>query len=114
MRCGRIAINRNTTEGLDTIIHGLDLQAGDEVVLTRQDYPNMINAWKQREKRHGIALKWVELELPTEDENYLVEKYTAQFTEKTKIVQVNHIINWTGHINPVKKLRMRHMRKVLK
>lgn len=99
-----IAINRNTTEGLDTIIHGLDLQAGDEVVLTRQDYPNMINAWKQREKRHGIALKWVELELPTEDENYLVEKYTAQFTDKTKIVQVNHIINWTGHINPVKKI----------
>ncbi|MBK6731863.1 MAG: aminotransferase class V-fold PLP-dependent enzyme [Bacteroidetes bacterium] len=99
-----IAINRNTTEGLNNIINGIDLKAGDEVVLTRQDYPNMINAWKQREKRHGIVLKWVELELPTEDENYLVNKYAEQFTDKTKVVQINHIINWTGHINPVRKI----------
>ena len=46
-----IAINRNATEGLNTVIFGLNLKAGDEVVLTKQDYPNMINAWKQREKR---------------------------------------------------------------
>ncbi|MFI5170774.1 MAG: aminotransferase class V-fold PLP-dependent enzyme [Chitinophagales bacterium] len=99
-----IAINRNTTEGLDNIIFGLILEKGDEVILTRQDYPNMINAWKQREKREGIVLKWIELDLPTEDENYLIEKYTEQITSKTKLVQVNHLINWTGHINPVKKI----------
>lgn len=99
-----IAINRNTTEALGNIIMGSNLNAGDEIILTRQDYPNMINAWKQREKRDGIILKWVELELPTEDENYLIEKYTEQITSKTKLVQVNHIINWTGHINPVKKI----------
>lgn len=99
-----IAINRNTTEGLDNIIFGIDLYPGDEVVLTKQDYPNMINAWKQREKRDGIILKWVNLDLPSDDENYLIKKYTEQFTEKTKLVQVNHIINWNGHINPVRKI----------
>jgi selenocysteine lyase/cysteine desulfurase len=99
-----LAINRNSTEALDTIIFGLDLEKGDEVVLTKQDYPNMINAWKQREKRDGIVLKWVNLELPTEDTDYLVNAYTAQFTNKTKLVQVNHIINWNGHINPVRKI----------
>lgn len=57
-----------------------------------------------KRKRHGIVLKWVELELPTEDENYLVNKYAEQFTDKTKVVQINHIINWTGHINPVRKI----------
>src|SRR5688572_16800658 len=51
-----IAINRNTTEGLNTIIFGLNLKAGDEVVLSKYDYPNMMNAWKQREKRDGIKL----------------------------------------------------------
>jgi len=99
-----IAINRNTTEGLDNIIFGLDFKPGDEILLTKQDYPNMINAWKQREKRNGIVLKWIELDLPTEDENYLIKKYTEQITSKTRLVQVNHIINWTGHINPVKKI----------
>ena len=44
-----IAINRNTTEGLNTIIFGLNLKAGDEVVLSKYDYPNMMNAWKQTE-----------------------------------------------------------------
>jgi selenocysteine lyase/cysteine desulfurase len=95
-----IAINRNTTEALDNVIFGLDFEKGDEVILTRQDYPNMINAWKQREKRDGIVLKWIDLELPTDDTDYLVKKYTEQITSKTKLVQVNHIINWTGHINP--------------
>jgi selenocysteine lyase/cysteine desulfurase len=59
-----IAINRNATEGLNTVIFGLNLRAGDEVVLTKQDYPNMINAWKQREKRDGIKLVWIDIPLP--------------------------------------------------
>ena len=99
-----IAINRNTTEALANVIMGVNLQKGDEILLTKQDYPNMINAWKQREKRDGIVLKWIDLELPTEDDTYLINKYTEQITGKTKLVQVNHIINWTGHINPVKKI----------
>lgn len=99
-----IAINRNTTESLETIIFGLDLHAGDEIILTKQDYPNMINAWKQREKRDGIILKWIDLQLPIEGDNELIKKYTEQITNKTKLVQVNHLINWTGHINPVRKI----------
>ncbi|HSF46554.1 MAG TPA: aminotransferase class V-fold PLP-dependent enzyme, partial [Chitinophagaceae bacterium] len=59
-----VAINRNATEGLNTVIFGLNLKAGDEVVLTKQDYPNMINAWKQREKRDGVKLVWLDLPLP--------------------------------------------------
>ena len=51
-----IAINRNATEALNTVIFGLNLKAGDEVIGTKQDYPNMINAWKQRASREGIAL----------------------------------------------------------
>ena len=38
-----VAIVRNTTEALETVIFGLDLKKGDEVVLTKQDYPNIIN-----------------------------------------------------------------------
>ena len=43
-----IAINRNATESLNTVIYGLDLKAGDEVIGSKMDYPNMIQAWKQR------------------------------------------------------------------
>ena len=99
-----IAINRNSTEGLNSVIFGLNLKAGDEVVLTRQDYPNMINAWKQREKRDGVKLVWLDLPLPIDGEDELVSKYVSAFTARTKVVHVTHLINWTGQILPVKRI----------
>lgn len=104
--CGaeEIAINRNSSEGLETIIFGLPLKAGDEIVAAKQDYPNVVNAWKQRQLRDGIKINWVNLELPSEDENYLVQQYVNAFTSKTKAVNITHIINWNGQIIPVKKI----------
>ncbi len=99
-----IAINRNATEGLNSIIFGLNLKAGDEVVLSKKDYPNMMNAWKQREKREGIKLVWVDIDLPSENEDYIVKKYTDAFTSRTKIVHITHVVNWIGQITPVKKI----------
>ncbi|HSC37467.1 MAG TPA: aminotransferase class V-fold PLP-dependent enzyme [Chitinophagaceae bacterium] len=99
-----LAIQRNASEALETIIFGLDLKAGDEVVLAKQDYPNVVHAWKQRELREGIKLVWVNLDLPSEDNEYLASQYIKAFTPKTKLVQVTHIINWNGQIMPVRKI----------
>lgn len=99
-----IAIQRNTSEALETVIFGLNLEKGDEVVLTKQDYPNMINAWKQREKRDGIVLKWINLPQPIENDDEIVSLYKEAFTSKTKLVQIMHMINWTGQILPAKKI----------
>ena len=95
-----IAINRNASEALETIIFGLNLQKGDEVVLTKQDYPNVINAWKQREKRDGITLKFINLDLPIENNQVIVTKFREAFTSKTKVVMVTHLVNWSGQILP--------------
>lgn len=99
-----IAIHRNASEALETVIFGLPLKAGDEVVLCKQDYPNMINAWKQRELREGIKLVWVNLELPSEDNDYLSSVYIKAFTAKTKVVHLTHVINWNGQIMPVRRI----------
>ena len=101
-----IAINRNSSEALETVIFGLRLQAGDEVVLTRQDYPNMINAWKQREKRDGIVLRWISFDFPIEDKAALVKGFVDAFTEKTKVVQITHVINWIGQILPAREIAL--------
>ncbi len=99
-----VAINRNSSEGLETVIFGLQLKAGDEVVAAKQDYPNMINAYKQREKRDEIKIKWINLELPSVDEDYMVKQYVNAFTDRTKLVHITHIINWNGQILPVRKI----------
>ena len=108
-----IAINRNSSEGLETVIFGLQLKAGDEIVAAKQDYPNVINAYKQREKRDGIKMAWVNLELPSEDDDYIVRQYVKAFTERTRVVNITHIINWNGQILPVKKIaREAHKRGI--
>ena len=99
-----IAINRNTTEGLNTIIFGLNLKEGDEVVLSKFDYPNMTNAWKQREKRDKVKLVWIDIPQPTEDDAAIVKLYENAITSRTKIVHITHLINWTGNIVPCRAI----------
>lgn len=99
-----LAINRNATEGLNTIIFGLQLKAGDEVVLSTTDYPNMMNAWKQREKRDGVKLVWITIPQPTENEQEIVKLYEKAITPKTRIVHITHMINWTGNLVPCKAI----------
>ncbi len=106
-----IVVNRNTTEALETVIFGLRLKKGDEVVLCKQDYPNMMNAWKQREMREGIVLKWLDFEFPIEDDDQIVRAYENAFTNKTKVVHITHMLSWTGQIMPAKKIAVAARRR---
>ncbi len=99
-----IAINRNSTEALNTVIFGLPLKSGDEVIGTKQDYPNMINAWKQRADRDGVVYKQISFNFPVENDEEIVAAYAKEITPKTKIIHVTHIVNWVGQIMPVKKI----------
>jgi selenocysteine lyase/cysteine desulfurase len=99
-----ISINRNTTESLATVTWGLTLTKGDEIVMTKQDYPNMIHAWKQKELRDGIKIKWLNFEFPIEVDDVILNAFIQATTSRTKIWHITHIINWTGQIMPVRKL----------
>ena len=106
-----IAINRNATEALNTVIYGLKFKAGDEVIGTKQDYPNMINAWKQRQSREGIVYKQISFDFPIEDDEAIVSVFEKAITAKTKLLHVTHMINWVGQIMPVKKIAQMAHRK---
>ncbi|CAG5006300.1 Isopenicillin N epimerase [Dyadobacter sp. CECT 9275] len=99
-----IAINRNATEALNTIIFGLPLQKGDEVIGTKFDYPNMMNAWRQRQLRDGIVYKQLSFDFPIENDDEIVKAYEEAITPQTKIIHITHIVNWVGQIMPVKKI----------
>jgi selenocysteine lyase/cysteine desulfurase len=99
-----VAINRNATEALNTVIFGLNLSKGDEVIGTKQDYPNMINAWKQRAQRDGVVYTQISFQFPIENDDEIVAAFEKAITPKTKIIHITHIINWVGQILPVKKI----------
>ena len=108
-----IAINRNATEALNTIIFGLPLQKGDEVIGMKYDYPNMMSAWRQRQLRDGIVYKQLSFDFPIENDDEIVKAYENAITPQTKIIHVTHIVNWIGQIMPVKKIcQMAHKRGI--
>jgi len=99
-----MAITRNASESNEIMIFGLDLKAGDEVVVSNQNYGRMITAWKQRERRDGIVLKQVSFKVPPPSQQYIVDQFKAAVTPRTKVIEVTHITNLTGQIMPVKEL----------
>jgi len=108
-----VAINRNSTEALNTVIYGLPLQSGDEVIGTRQDYPNMIQAYKQKALREGITYKQISFDLPIEDDARIVKAYEEAITPRTKLLHVTHMVNWVGQTMPVQKIAdMAHARGI--
>jgi selenocysteine lyase/cysteine desulfurase len=108
-----IAVNRNATESLNTIIYGLDLKRGDEVIGAKQDYPHMIQAYRQRAQREGIVYKQLSFDFPIEDDEQIVKAYENAITPKTKLLHVTHMINWVGQIMPARKIcDMAHARGI--
>jgi len=108
-----IAINRNATEALNTVIFGYPFKAGDEVIGTKQDYPNMIQAYRQRALRDGIVYTQLSFDFPIEDDHSIVAAFEKAITPRTKLIHITHIINWVGQIMPVKKIAaMAHARGI--
>jgi selenocysteine lyase/cysteine desulfurase len=101
---GEIAFVRNASEGLQTCQFGMDLQRGDEVLTTTQDYPRMITTFQQRERREGVVLKQIQVPIPAEDPEEIVRLFEAAITPRTRMILICHVINITGQIFPVKAL----------
>jgi isopenicillin-N epimerase len=99
-----IAITRNASESLETMIFGLDLQRGDEVVVTNQNYGRMLTSWNSRTRRHGVVVKQLSFPVPPPSQEYLVDMFRKAITPKTRIIEVTHITNLTGQIFPVREI----------
>jgi isopenicillin-N epimerase len=97
-----VAITRNATEALQILQMGFDLRAGDEVVTSTQDYPHMIETWRQRERRDGIVLRQVALPIPVEDAGEVVRIFEAAITPRTKLILMSHMSFVNGQVLPVR------------
>jgi selenocysteine lyase/cysteine desulfurase len=99
-----MAITRNASEALEICQLGLSLKAGDEIVTTNQDYPRMLNTWRQRERRDGIVVKKISFPVPPPTFEDLAERLERAVTPKTRVIHFCHITNLTGQIFPVKRI----------
>jgi selenocysteine lyase/cysteine desulfurase len=99
-----LALVRNATEANNIVVNGLNLSAGDEVLLTDQEHPGGRCPWDQRVARHGVKINVVEIPKPPASAEEIVERFQKALTPKTKIIFFSHITTSTGLIMPAKQI----------
>ena len=99
-----IAIMRNTTEAMQTVLLGLDFKPGDEVLTTEHDYFSLVGALDRREARDDIVVKKIEVPVPPKSMDELVAAFERGITGHTRLILVSHPVNFTGQIFPVKRI----------
>jgi selenocysteine lyase/cysteine desulfurase len=99
-----VAITSNTTEGLNFVINGLDLKAGDEVLMSNLEHPGHIGPWKLKEKRAGIVIKEVPLSATARSVDEIVGAFAAAITPRARVLSISHTVFITGLIMPLREL----------
>jgi len=99
-----IALLRNATEANSYIANGIDLKAGDEVLMTDQEHPGGEQPWQLRAKRYGIVLKKVTLPKPVENSAQVLNLFNDAIGPRTRVMFFSHITTVTGVVLPAKEL----------
>lgn len=79
-----VALTGSTTDGVNTVISGLDLQPGDEVLTSDEEHPGLLAPLGRARRRHGVEVRVVPfVELPNE------------VTPSTRLIACSHV-SWVG------------------
>src|SRR2546423_2822044 len=95
-----IAITRNASQPLETLLIGMDFKSGDEILTTTQDYPRMLTTLRQREKRENLKLKLIQIPIPPKNLNEITAAFEKGITDRTRLILMAHQVNITGQITP--------------
>jgi cysteine desulfurase/selenocysteine lyase len=92
-----IVFTKGATEAINLVAAslGLDLQAGDEIVISELEHHANIIPWHFLRERKGVVLKFT----PVLDDGSLdLDAFRALLSPKTRIVALTHMSNVTGAI----------------
>jgi selenocysteine lyase/cysteine desulfurase len=108
-----LALTRGASESLQIAQNGIDLEPGDEVITTEQDYPRMLTTWDQRRRRDGIKVTRLQFPVPTTGDD-LYQRFEKAITPRTKVFHFCHITNLTAQLFPVQRLsRLAHSKGII-
>jgi selenocysteine lyase/cysteine desulfurase len=99
-----VTLLRNTTEGLAIAAYGLDMKPGDEVLMSNLEHPAGIFPWRMRERRSGIKVKEVALNIPPRNKDEILNAFNDAITDRTRIILISHAVYHTGLVPPLKEL----------
>ena len=99
-----IVITRNTSEANNMVSSGLDLKAGDEVIVFHDNHPSNLTAWNEKAKRFGFKVVEIDQKNPHPGMEYYVDAYKKAITSRTKVLTFTHLTSSVGDLFPAKEL----------
>jgi selenocysteine lyase/cysteine desulfurase len=99
-----IAITRNTSEGSNLIVRGLDLKPGDEIVITDHNHPSNNESWKLRARRDGLVVRSVPVPVPARSSEQLVAGIEKAINPRTRVIALTHLTSTAGLRYPIKPI----------
>lgn len=99
-----VALTRNSTEGINIFIASLNLQPGDEILCSNEEYHVTEAAMRLRERRDGARIVRVGWSTPARSKQEIVDAFVAGFTPRTKAVMFCQVQHVGGQIMPVREI----------
>jgi selenocysteine lyase/cysteine desulfurase len=89
---GEIAFTKNTTEGLYIAANGVDLKAGDNIVLTDMEHVANIWVWKHWEAK-GVEIRYAK----NRDGRLPLDAFLEQIDGRTRVVSTAYVTYGNGY-----------------
>jgi isopenicillin-N epimerase len=102
-----IVYTTNVTMAENIVAQSLDLEPGDEVLTTDQEYGAIDNAWRFVCERRGVRYVQQEIPLPATSSEVIADAIWSGVTERTRVLSISHITSGTALILPVEELARR-------
>ncbi len=99
-----VVITRNTSEANNMVSSGIDLRAGDEVVIFSDNHPSNHAAWRQKAQRFGFTVKTVQQVNPHPGPEAYIEAFRRQLTPATRLIAFTHVTASVGDLLPAREL----------
>jgi len=94
----------NPTTAMNTIIKGLELNEGDEVLTTNHEYGAIDRTWKYYCAKSGAKYVQQNITLPLQSKEIFLKQFWSGLTQKTKYVFLSQITSSTALIFPAKEI----------
>ena len=91
-----IIFTHGTTEGINLVASswgGVNLQAGDEIILTLFEHHANFVPWQRIAEARGATIRYL---FPADDLSFSLENFRALLSSKTKLVAVTQLANALG------------------
>lgn len=94
----------NPTTAINNVIENLNLNKGDEVLMTQHEYGALVRAWSRSSKKNNFTIIQQSVDVPVNSKKNFIKQFLSGITVNTKVLFISQITSQTGLIFPVKEI----------